>query len=80
MYNEILKIIEDVCGQEVLEDMSLFGDLEMDSVEMVEMVLQIEERYSFDFDSYDELMNHMDTVRDFAQYFEKQIQRIKGKD
>ena len=50
----------------------------MDSVEMIELVLRIEEKYLFDFESYDELMNHMDTVKDFVCYMEEYITKNKG--
>ena len=40
---------------------------------MIELVLRIEEKYLFDFESYDELMNHMDTVKDFVCYMEEYI-------
>ena len=66
MHEEIVGIIREVCGKDIDEDMSLFGDLQMDSVEMIELVLRIEEKYLFDFESYDELMNHMDTVKDLS--------------
>ena len=70
MHEEIVGIIREVCGKDIDEDMSLFGDLQMDSVEMIELVLRIEEKYLFDFESYDELMNHMDTVKDFSNKLE----------
>ena len=49
MHEEIVGIIREVCGKDIDEDMSLFGDLQMDSVEMIELVLRIEEKYLFDF-------------------------------
>ena len=77
MHEEIVGIIREVCGKDIDEDMSLFGDLQMDSVEMIELVLRIEEKYLFDFESYDELMNHMDTVKDFVCYMEEYITKNK---
>ena len=65
MHEEIVGIIREVCGKDIDEDMSLFGDLQMDSVEMIELVLRIEEKYLFDFESYDELMKNI-------------LQRIRG--
>ena len=63
MHEEIVGIIREVCGKDIDEDMSLFGDLQMDSVEMIELVLRIEEKYLFDFESYDELMNILQRIR-----------------
>lgn len=77
MYTELIKIIEEICDQKVDEEMSLFGDLELDSVQMIELVLRIEETYGFHFDRYDELMDYMDTVKDFVHYFEHYIEKQK---
>ena len=78
MHEEIVGIIREVCGKDIDEDMSLFGDLQMDSVERIELVWRIDEKYLFDFESYDELMNHMDTVKDFVCYMEEYITKNKG--
>ena len=40
MHEEIVGIIREVCGKDIDEDMSLFGDLQMDSVEMIELALK----------------------------------------
>ena len=77
MDTELIKIIEEICDQKVDGEMSLFGDLEMDSVQMIELILRIEEKYGFHFDRYDELMDYMDTVNDFTDYFEHYIGKIK---
>ena len=45
---------------------------------MIELVLRIEEKYLFDFESYDELMNHKDTVKNFVCYMEEYITKNKG--
>ncbi len=70
IYSEIWKLIEEVCETTIEENMSMFGDLGLDSVQVIELVLKIEEQYNFEFDRYDELMEHMGTVRDFIQFFE----------
>ena len=51
MHEEIVGIIREVCGKDIDEDMSLFGDLQMDSVEMIELVLRIEEKYLFSLEN-----------------------------
>lgn len=78
VYSGIWKLVEEICGTDLKEDMSMFEDLELDSVQIIELVLRIEEQYHFDFDRYDELMEHMDTVKDFVLYFETYIKGIGG--
>lgn len=77
MDTELIKIIEEICDQKVDGEMTLFGDLKMDSVQMIELILKIEETYGFHFDRYDELMDYMDTVKDFVDYFAHYIEKIK---
>lgn len=79
LYDEIWKLVEEVCGVDLTEDMSIFGDLELDSVQVIELVLRIEEQFGFDFERYDELMDHMGTIKEFIQYFETYIDGIRGK-
>ena len=45
---------------------------------MRDLLLRIEEKYLFDFESYYELMHHMDTVKDFVCYMEEYITKNKG--
>ncbi len=73
VYDEILKIIQEFVESDVSETDSLFDDLEFDSVQIIDLVLKIEELYNFQFDQYDELMDHMENVREFALYFEAYI-------
>ncbi len=76
IYSTIWEIMEELCERKIEENLSLFGDLEMDSVQIIELVLEIEERYGFEFEEYDELMEHMETVRDFIIYFESYINNM----
>ena len=39
---------------------------------------KIKQNQNIDFESYDELMNHMDTVKDFVCYMEEYITKNKG--
>lgn len=80
IYNEIIDILEDICEEKINEEMSIFEDLKFDSVQIIELVLMIEEQYDFDFERYDELMEHMDTVRDFAHYFETYVTEVRGEE
>lgn len=73
---ELIKLMEEICDRPIDDEMSLFGDLEMDSVQIIELVMRIEEKYGFDFDQFDELMDCMDTVKDFVHYFENYIGKI----
>jgi len=54
---------------------SIFDDLRLDSLDIVEMVMEIEGEYGWDMDADDEAFKKIVTVQDLINYVEA---RVKG--
>ena len=57
--------------KETIEDSTLIRDLGLDSLDVVEMLLQLEEEYDVHFDDVD--MNKISTVGDLLNEISKQL-------
>ncbi len=77
IYSRILYIIEDICDEKIREDATFFGDLGMDSIDVIELIMRIEEEFDIEIKHYEDLMEHMETVGDFARYFESRIMQLR---
>jgi acyl carrier protein len=70
--NEIMEIISEVCGvkvEEIKDDSKFIEDLGADSLDISELVINIEDKLNIKFD--DEVVSKIKTVADLLVYLEK---------
>ena len=65
-------IISELCGEEKIEnDMSLQGDLSLDSLLMVTLLIEIEEKFEITLDEYDMNPFELTTVQSVIDLVKK---------
>lgn len=69
---EIIVEVLDVPAGEITLEASFADDLEADSLDIVEMLMLLEEKY--DIEIPDETAEKMKTVKDVVEYLEKRLQ------
>lgn len=71
MREKLIQLLQDVLEEEDLDMASdPIEDLWMDSVDIVDYVLRIEEEFGCDIEEFDTLSQHMRTVEDMVDYLE----------
>ena len=71
MREKLIQLLQDVLEVEDLDMASdPIEDLGMDSVDIVDYVLRIEEEFGCDIEEFDTLSQHMQTVEDMIDYLE----------
>ena len=74
---EIYTILEDIIADKELEftkvedDMSIFGDLEFDSLDVFELIAKIENVSGETFNGYDKLSSSMESVKCLCDYVQE---------
>ena len=58
---------------DVKSDTKIIDDLKLDSLDMVEMVMEIEDAFGLDMDTGDEAFRKIVTVQDLIDYTEKRV-------
>lgn len=58
---------------EVKREDSIADDLNLDSLDIVEMVMEIEDEYGLDMDANDDAFRKIVTVQDLIDYTEKSV-------
>jgi acyl carrier protein len=69
--NDLLEIISDVCGvkiEEIKDDSRFVEDLGADSLDISELVINIEEKFNIHFDN--DVVNNIKTVKDLLNYLD----------
>ena len=69
--SEIKAKLASAANKETIEESTLIRDLGLDSLDVVEMLLQLEEEYDVHFDDVD--MNKISTVGDLLNEISKQL-------
>lgn len=78
MFNEIVAIILDYCEmsvEEISESSYLIQDLGLNSIDMVNIVVLIEEKYNIEI-PFDDVMRFQ-IIRDVIRYMEEKVNIIK---
>lgn len=60
-----------------IDDLSLnpIEDLHMDSFQILDFILAIEDEYGLEFDCFSELSNHMDTIDEMLLFMKDTVQK-----
>lgn len=69
---QIMDIIESYAGKEVTvdDDISLIDDLEFDSLQLVGVLTEIEERFHISFEEGEKLLDMVDSLDKIIEYVE----------
>jgi acyl carrier protein len=68
---EIIVDVLDVPADQITMESSLADDLEADSLDVVEMLMQLEDKYGFQIP--EEVAENLKTVKDIVEYLEKSL-------
>ncbi len=76
MKNEIIKIIKEEIGWNdngcvICAETRLINDLELDSIMLVQLIVELEERFQVEFNDSEELLGSMKTIRSLAEWVEQ---------
>lgn len=77
-YEEIVAIIAktlEVDKSEIEETTNLFDDLNVDSLNILEIVNEIEEKWGFKLTDHPELLDEMETVNSLVCFLESEIEK-----
>lgn len=74
---EILGVIREINTKEIEEnqdigELSFFEDLGFDSIQLVDLIITLEEKYDIELSG---VLEHMDCIKDFISYVEQVITR-----
>lgn len=70
---QIIDIIEEYAGKEVVTDgdISLIDDLEFDSLQLVRVLTEIEEKFQISFEQGEKLLDMVDSLNKITKYVEE---------
>lgn len=68
---KVIHEIKDIPAEKITMESRFEEDLEADSLDIVEMLMLLEEKY--DFSVPEEALDEMKTVKDVVEYFESKI-------
>jgi acyl carrier protein len=68
---EIIVDVLDVPADQITMESNLADDLEADSLDVVEMLMQLEDKYGFQIP--EEVAENLKTVKDIVEYLEKSL-------
>lgn len=74
---KVIKIVANKLGIEeerIEEDSLIIEDLQADSLDIVEMIMEIEEQFGITID--DNEINKLQTIKDIVEYIENKRQKI----
>lgn len=78
---QIIECLMEVFEVETIEDLKkneLDGKLDMDSIQMVEFVVQLEEIFGFQFDDFFSLAHNMNSIDGVIEFMSAYIKNIRG--
>lgn len=74
----IEEMMEDTIGLEGRMDAGLLDELDFDSVQILDLINTIEEKYHIEFIDLSELLDRIDSVNDFISYVEEMVLQNSG--
>ncbi len=69
IFNSVKEVLKDYCDKDIAEDTSIVDELGLDSLDIVEMLMALEEK--FDITIEDSVAEGFNTVKDVIDYIEK---------
>lgn len=83
MKERIIQILQEVLeldGESINLELNPVEDLKMDSISIVNLIVHIEEEFGCDFEEFDELNQHMQTVEEMVEFLMKMCRKKKVED
>ncbi len=71
---EIIKVVEDVIGMEIDEEFNL-PESNIDSIIFIKMVLELENKFEFQFDDEMLYITNFPTVKQLAEYVKSKMEQ-----
>lgn len=64
--------------EELVEDALLIEDLDYDSIDFMEFIIQIEQKYDIEFGGTDILLSNLNSVNIMSEYVQRKLQEKRN--